>query len=70
MHSTYLCVFWYVINSLIVGYFGGRRSVEKRADKWKCSVKREAIEFVELRNWKRAAKTKDVWRNGIRESIT
>jgi hypothetical protein len=54
----------------MIRYFGERKSIEKRAGKWECAVKIEAIEFFELRNWKGATKIRDVWRNGIGESIT
>ena len=54
----------------MAGYFGGRRSVEKRGGRWKCAVERKAIKFFELRKCKGATKMRDFWRNWIRETMT
>jgi hypothetical protein len=54
----------------MAGYFGGRRSDEKRAGRWKCAVKKKTIKFFELRKCKGAAKMRDFWRNWIRETMT
>ena len=54
----------------MVGYFGGRRPVEKRASRWKYVVTRDTIELFDLRNWKGAAGMRDGWTNGVRETMT
>jgi hypothetical protein len=54
---------------LIGGCFGGRKSVGKPGSRWQDTGGRDALELLQIRNWKAAARKTEGWRKGIRKAI-
>ena len=43
------------------GCFGGRKSVGKARGRWEYVVRREAVDFLKIRNWNAATSKRKEW---------
>jgi hypothetical protein len=51
------------------GCFGGRRPVGKPRERWEDAVWRDAVDFLQIRKWKAAARNREGWRKKIGEVL-
>jgi hypothetical protein len=51
------------------GSFTGIKSVGKSRNRWKDDVWREALELLQIRNWKAIARKTEAWRKEIGEAM-
>ena len=55
---------------VIGGRFGGRKPPGQPRDRWEDAGWRDDVDWLQIRNWKAAARKKDDWRKEMGEAMS